>query len=79
MFTIAEDILEDSNIDFSIMLPLIKQTINKLSNNKARTVQTGPAKRKDQQIIHDHIKNIKDPEIKELYEIISNHISNTYE
>ena len=79
MFAISEEILEKSNIDFSIMLPLIKQTISKLSDNKAKAVQTGPARRKDKKIIHDHIKNIDDQDVKIIYEIISNHIINTYE
>ena len=74
MFTIAEEILEKENINFSIMLPLIKQTINKLKYNKAKSVQTGPAKRKDIAIIEDHLQNIHDKEIKAIYKKISQHI-----
>ena len=63
MFSIAEDILGKTGIEFSILLPLIQQTIKQLNKNKAKNVQTGPARRKDTSIIQDHLTNIQDKKI----------------
>lgn len=74
MFTIAEKILSENNIDFKLLLPIIKQTVNKLDRNKPREVQTGPAQRKETKIINSHINQLSDEKIKELYELISKSI-----
>ena len=74
MYSIADELLAKKDIDFKILLPLIKQTIGKLDRNKAKEVQTGPAKRKDIAIIQEHIATIKEIEIKELYQKITANI-----
>ncbi len=79
LFTIADDVLATANIDFSILLPLIKQTITKLENNKPRAVQTGPAIRKDMTVINKHLNKIENPETKQLYSLITKSIINTHE
>ena len=66
MFSIADDLLTEKEIDFKILLPLIKQTIAKLNTNKPKAVQTGPAKRKDIKIIQEHITLIRQEDVKEL-------------
>ena len=71
MYSIADNFLAKENIDFKILLPLIRKTITKLESNKPKEVQTGPAKRKDIDIIQEHISNINEKEIKELYHKIS--------
>ena len=79
MFSIADDLLAEKNLDFEILLPLIKQTIAKLGTNKPKAVQTGPAKRNDKSVIQEHINLINKQEIKELYQKISTHIITTHE
>ena len=79
MFSIADEILSNSNIDFKILLPLINNTIYKIQKNKPKSVQTGPAKRKDMLIIDKHISLIKQNEIKELYSKISDNIIKSHE
>lgn len=79
MYSIADDLLTEKNIDFKILLPLIKQTIAKLNIKKPKAVQTGPAKRKDIKIIQEHINLIQQKDIKELYQKISNSIIKTHE
>ena len=79
MFSIADDLLVEKDIDFKILLPLIKQTIAKLNTNKPKAVQTGPAKRKNIKIIQEHINLIKQEDIKELYQKISDSIIKTHE
>lgn len=79
MFSIAEDILGKTGVEFSILLPLIQQTIKQLDKNKAKNVQTGPARRKDISIIQDHLTNIQDKKIRDLYQKISENIIQEYE
>ena len=79
MFSIAEELLNKSGVEFSILLPLIQQTIKKLEKNKAKNVQTGPAIRKDTDILQDHLTNIQDKNIREIYQKISENIIKEHE
>jgi len=74
MFSIADDLLTKKDIDFKILLPLIKQTIAKLNTNKPKTVQTGPAKRKDLQTIKNQINLLDDDDFRNIYKLITNQI-----
>ena len=79
MFSIANDLLIEKDVDFRILLPLIKQTIAKINTNKPKAVQTGPAKRKDIKLIQKHINLIQQEDLKELYQKISDSIIKTHE
>lgn len=78
MFTIAEDILKKENIPFSILLPLIEETVDKVKNNSPREMQTGPAKRNDTEIMKKHLEMLSgDEKAQELYRLISAKIANS--
>ena len=79
MYSIADDLLAKKNIDFKILLPLIRKTNANLENYRPKEVQTGPAKRKDTAIIQEHIATIKENKIKELYHRISDNIIKYHE
>jgi hypothetical protein len=79
MYSIANDMLEKNNINFKILLPLIKKTITNLEKENPKQVQTGPAKRKDIAVIQEHLVTIKDKEIRDLYQKISAHIIKYHE
>ena len=79
MYSVANDLLEKNNIDFKILLPLIKKTIANIEKKKPKEVQTGPAKRKDMAIIQEHIATIKEETIKELYQKITENIIKFHE
>ena len=74
MYSVAEKILHEENIDFSILLPIIKQSINKINSGNVAELQTGPAKRKDLKIIKNHLKELKGLEYSKIYKIISDEI-----
>ena len=74
MYSVAEKILHNENINFSILLPIIKQSINKIESGNVAELQTGPAKRKDLRIIKNHLKELKDLNYSKLYKIISDEI-----
>ena len=76
MFTIAANLLTKKNIDFSILLPLIRQTVQKLEDNSPKEIQTGPAQRNDISIINEHLKALEQTDVHELYALISQNIMN---
>lgn len=74
MFVIAKNLVEKENINYSVLLPLIKQTLSKLENLNPQNTQTGPAIRNDKLIINEHINSIKEDNLKEIYSLISQNI-----
>ena len=60
----------------SILLPLIRQTVQKLEDNSPKEVQTGPAQRNDISIINEHLKALEQTDVHELYALISQNIMN---
>ena len=75
MYSIAQEILRAENSDFENLKPLIYQNFKKIENEKIKTLRTGPAKRKDFTIINRHLKTIRDPRLKKIYQAISDYIT----
>jgi len=74
MYAIAEDLLKKSDLDFEMLKPLIIETTNKIKEHSPKSVQTGPAKRKDLQTIENHIVLLEDEDLKSIYKLITNQI-----
>ncbi len=79
MYAIAEEILNDNNLDFEMLKPLIIETANKIKSDFPKNLQTGPAIRGDEKTIQNHLSLIEDEKIKELYQKISESIIKTHE
>ena len=79
LFCLNEDWLDQNNTDFSLLIPLIQKTISNASEKNACKVQTGPAKRKDDEVIEAHLKNLeKHPQLQNLYDVFSKSIQKKY-
>jgi predicted short-subunit dehydrogenase-like oxidoreductase (DUF2520 family) len=77
LYTIADNLLENQNLSFDLLKPLIKETTRKAIEFKPEQNQTGPAKRKDLNVINKHLKALNQtPDIQKLYKIISDMIIN---
>jgi predicted short-subunit dehydrogenase-like oxidoreductase (DUF2520 family) len=76
MYGIGEQIVVRAGLDFDILKPLITETARKAADSRSpREVQTGPASRGDTQTMSRHIAMLADhPELRELYEAISERI-----
>jgi predicted short-subunit dehydrogenase-like oxidoreductase (DUF2520 family) len=75
MFSMAEKILQKEKISFGLLRPLIRSTAENVMHRSPAEVQTGPAKRGDEEILRAHIEILKDdPELKSIYELISSGI-----
>jgi predicted short-subunit dehydrogenase-like oxidoreductase (DUF2520 family) len=79
LFHIASDIMESSDVDFNLLKPLIKETVEKISHLSPAEAQTGPAKRNDQKIMKQHMEMLKDqPKLQKLYRDLSQMILEQY-
>ncbi len=78
-YTIAEKILQENNLSFDLIKPLITETANKINYVSPASVQTGPAVRDDISVINKHIGALQNhTEWQKIYEVISNSIVKMY-
>lgn len=77
MLTIAEKICKENDLPFQILIPLVEETVSKISKLSPFEAQTGPAKRNDTQTIKNHLKKL-DSYNKNLYLALSNSIIKLY-
>jgi predicted short-subunit dehydrogenase-like oxidoreductase (DUF2520 family) len=75
LYVEASSFLKNSQIDFSILLPLIQQTTDKLNTLSPKESQTGPAKRNDLVTIKRHLSLLsKDKQLQKIYKLMSDKI-----
>lgn len=78
LFHIASDLLAKDNIPFEVIQPLIAETAKKLNTLSPFEAQTGPAARKDEETIENHLNDLNDfPDYQEIYKLLSQRISNS--
>ena len=69
---LAQDLLQDHNIPFEIMHPLIEMTAEKLKHGGLWQQQTGPARRQDQKTIDNQRSLLADnPQMLKLYDLMT--------
>ena len=77
LYHIGANICDKNNIPFEILHPLIQETAAKITSLKPIDAQTGPAKRKDTEIIKKQVTIL--PEIEqEIYKLLTKSISRSY-
>ena len=75
MYTLAAELLKDTHIPFSALLPLIDETAAKIHSLAPRDAQTGPARRGDENVMKHHLDILPTAEQRELYQHLSEEIS----
>lgn len=76
LYMLAEDFCKKEHIDFSLLLPLITETANRLQSLSPKQSQTGPAIRNDCVTIDKHLEVLNNyPELKRMYELLTESIS----
>jgi predicted short-subunit dehydrogenase-like oxidoreductase (DUF2520 family) len=73
----AKQLMDEKGLDWKLLLPLLKETVDKLTEMDPDEAQTGPAKRNDQITIQEHLSMLPESE-RELYEMISKRIQQHY-
>jgi predicted short-subunit dehydrogenase-like oxidoreductase (DUF2520 family) len=75
MYAVAAELLQEKDIPFDIIRPLIAETASKIKNMTPRAAQTGPAIRKDKNVMSMHTDMLNsNPRLKKLYGQISDSI-----
>jgi predicted short-subunit dehydrogenase-like oxidoreductase (DUF2520 family) len=80
LYTLAADFCRQEGADFGLLLPLIRETADRLERHAPRDVQTGPAVRGDAGTMAKHVNilsNYKD--LSELYRLFSIKIEAYYQ
>lgn len=72
LYAIARQILEQNNLGFELLRPLILETAQKVQDALPANVQTGPAIRNDITTMSAHLQLLEnDPRLKEIYSLLS--------
>lgn len=75
LVTIADDILQQSGMDYTLLLPLLRQTVEKLYELSPALAQTGPAARKDYPVIEAHLSLLEaNKAYQEIYRLMTENI-----
>ncbi len=78
LFSVAEKFCNDEKVDFKLLLPLIKQTAERVQENSPLSTQTGPAVRGDITTLDKHLRLLTGyPKIRTLYMRLTDGIMNS--
>ncbi|OAQ40719.1 oxidoreductase [Pedobacter psychrophilus] len=79
-YAIAEKLVQDSNLNFDLLRPLILETAQKAMLNSPIKIQTGPAKRNDAITINKHLQLLSTyPQLQNIYTVVSQDIVKMYQ
>lgn len=70
MYTMSAELLQNTHIPFSALLPLIDETAAKIHTLSPNAAQTGPARRGDENVMNHHL-NLLNEEQKTVYRLLS--------
>ncbi|MCS4225184.1 Rossmann-like and DUF2520 domain-containing protein [Sphingobacterium sp. BIGb0165] len=76
LYQFAHELLEEHNLSFDLVRPIILETAEKVQNHVPITVQTGPAIRGDEATQQKHLKFISNkPDLQQIYQLLSRQIT----
>lgn len=73
MYTMAAELLRNTHVPFSALLPLIDETAAKIHSLAPQDAQTGPARRNDENVMNHHISLLNE-EQRIVYQLLSEEI-----
>ncbi|HWW37684.1 Rossmann-like and DUF2520 domain-containing protein [Pedobacter sp.] len=79
LYHLGQEILQQSQLSFDLLRPLILETAEKVQTALPYDVQTGPAVRNDKHTLEKHLELLQNmPELAEIYKTLSKSIKKTY-
>ncbi len=79
LYTLSAEFCRQEEVDFSLLLPIIRETAARVERYPPQEVQTGPAIRGDAGTIRRHLEVLASyDDIKELYRVFSDQIETYY-
>ena len=74
LYQIGNNICLENKLSFEMLQPLIQETAAKILTLSPNDAQTGPAKRKDTEIINAHLQFLTNENQKEIYKLLTKSI-----
>jgi predicted short-subunit dehydrogenase-like oxidoreductase (DUF2520 family) len=75
LYALTENYCQTEHVDFSLLMPLIRETANRLDGFSPAKMQTGPAIRQDEKTIDSHLALLAGfPELKKIYQLFTRSI-----
>ncbi|PRY10603.1 putative short-subunit dehydrogenase-like oxidoreductase (DUF2520 family) [Pontibacter ummariensis] len=72
---ISQQILQEAHLPKELLQPLIEETVAKASQQDPYNVQTGPAVRRDANVLQDHLRMLQGhPRFQSIYELLTQSI-----
>ncbi len=81
-YDLAKQIVDQQQVDFSLLYPLISETAQKALQHDPHLIQTGPAVRGDQNILNMHMQLLNHAEredLREIYQVMSQSILKSHQ
>jgi predicted short-subunit dehydrogenase-like oxidoreductase (DUF2520 family) len=78
LFALSKQHLDKQHIDFSLLQPLIEETVRKIKHHEPYDCQTGPAVREDHETLTKHLSTL-DGLTKEFYELFTRSIQQLHQ
>lgn len=79
LFTITDQYCKEEKLNFSLLYPLIEETVHRIKSVSPSTVQTGPAIRHDFITLEKHLSILSNHHyLRELYKMLSSNIIDFY-
>lgn len=76
LYQMAYELLAENSLPFDLVRPIILETAEKVQNHIPFTVQTGPARRGDEDTIQKHLKFISNkPDLQQIYQLLTQQIT----
>ncbi|TAH02101.1 MAG: DUF2520 domain-containing protein [Sphingobacteriales bacterium] len=73
LFALVKDYCDAEQLNMNLLLPLLRETVDRISYAHPREMQTGPAIRGDQATMDKHLEMLgKYTELKQFYQLFSN-------
>ena len=75
LYELSSQLTEAAKLPFEVLLPLIRETADKLRTLSPHDAQTGPAIRNDRQVMEEHVKLLEGrSDLQKLYQLLSESI-----
>ncbi len=75
LYALSAEILNEEELPFDVLLPLIAETAAKVREMAPVAAQTGPALRGDEKVMQQHLDQLSDPRLREIYRLLSDSIA----
>jgi predicted short-subunit dehydrogenase-like oxidoreductase (DUF2520 family) len=80
LYALSNDLLDQNELDFDLLRPLIEETAEKVQYLKPVEAQTGPAVRNDEKTLQAHLELLKgQPEMRVIYKTLSDSIKKSHQ